>query len=107
MEREVIVVRVYVSEADRGGKTSLVHEIFSRLHDAHRVRGLTVFRGIAGFGASGEVHAADLLRWTADLPIVIEFFDEPAVVEAALAALKDLLPVGHVLHWPARCVCST
>ena len=107
MERDVMVVRIYLSEADQGRRTTLVREIFSRLHDTHQVRGLTVFRGIAGFGSSGEVHSADLLRWTADLPLVIEFFDEPERVEAALAAIAALLPAGHVLRWPARCLCAT
>lgn len=105
MEQDIAVVRIYLSEADQGRRTSLVHEIFSRLHDTHQVRGLTVFRGIAGFGSSGEVHSADLLRWTADLPLVIEFFDTPQRVDAALLALAELLPQGHVLRWPARCLC--
>ncbi len=61
------------------------------------MKGVTVFRGIAGFGASGAVHAADLLRLTADLPIVIEFFDEPEVAQAAMKLLNGLVPDGHVV----------
>ena len=60
-----------------------MQEILNILHDQQRVLGVVVFRGIAGFGDSGEVHASDMLRLNVDLPLVIEFFDKPAVVRAA------------------------
>jgi PII-like signaling protein len=49
------------------------------------------------------VHAADLLRLTVDLPIVIEFYDKPEVAEAAMELLKGLVPDGHVIWWRANC----
>lgn len=61
--------------------------------------------GIAGFGSKGEVHSADLLRLTANLPLVIEFFDEPQVVEAAIKAIDGLVPAGRIVTWQARCNC--
>ena len=105
MEKNVTMVRIYVSEADHGRRTNLMEEIFSLLHDEHRVHGVTVFRGIAGFGTKGEVHSADLLRLTANLPLVIEFFDEPAVVRSALKVLNGLIPAGHMVQWSALCSC--
>ncbi|MBN9078439.1 MAG: hypothetical protein BGN87_08255 [Rhizobiales bacterium 65-79] len=103
MSSEVIVVRIYLHETEHGRRTTLQQEILTLLHDQHRVRGVTVFRGIAGFGASGTVHAADLLRLTVDLPIVIEFYDEPEVAEAAMKLLNGLVPDGHVIWWSASC----
>ncbi len=79
-----------------------MREILSILHDRHAVQGVTVFRGIAGFGADGEVHADDMLRLTIDLPLVIEFFDEPEVAEAAIHLLDDLVPGGRIVSWPAK-----
>jgi PII-like signaling protein len=38
-----------------------------------------------------------------DLPLVIEFFDTPAVVQAVLALLKDLVPEGRTVSWQATC----
>jgi uncharacterized protein len=38
-----------------------------------------------------------------DLPIVIEFYDEPAVAQAAIALLGGLVPAGHIVHWRASC----
>lgn len=102
MKEDMLLVRIYLSEADHGKKHNLLDEIMAVLHDKHRVHGVTVFRGIAGFGSKGVVHSADLLRITQKLPLVVEFFDEPAVVEAALAALDDLLPSGHLVSWPVQ-----
>jgi len=103
MDRQMVLVRVYLSEADQGKKHNLLDEVMELLHDKHRVHGVTVFRGIAGFGAKGVVHSADLLRLAQRLPLVVEFFDEPAVVDEALKALHGLLPSGHIISWPVSC----
>jgi PII-like signaling protein len=100
---DVTVTRIYLKEADHGKRKTLMEEILSILHDQHRVRGVVVFRGIAGFGSKGEVHAADMLRLTVDLPIVIEFFDQPQVVAAAVKLLEDLVPADHIVQWAAQC----
>jgi PII-like signaling protein len=101
MSDDMLMVRIYLSEADHGKRRALMQEILTLLHDRHAVQGVTVFRGIAGFGASGEVHADDLLRLNVDLPLVIEFFDEPKVAEAAIGLLDDLVPKAHIVSWLA------
>jgi PII-like signaling protein len=102
MSNDILMVRVYLSEADHGKRKTLMQEILTLLQERHAVQGVTVFRGIAGFGASGEVHADDILRINVDLPLVIEFFDEPKVAEAAIGLLDDLVPGGHIVSWPAK-----
>jgi PII-like signaling protein len=103
MATDVTIVRLYLSEADHGRRKNLMQEVLNILHDRQRVKGVTVFRGIAGFGDTGEVHAADILRIMVDLPIVIEFFDEPPVVTAVLKVLADLIPEGRTIWWSAKC----
>jgi hypothetical protein len=102
MSTDVLMVRIYLSEADHGRRRTLMREIFSLLHDRHAVQGVTVFRGVAGFGPDGEVHADDMLRLAVDLPLVIEFFDDPEIAEAAIHLLDDLVPGGHIVSWPAK-----
>ncbi len=102
MTNDILMVRIYLSEAEHGKRKTLMKEILSLLQDRHAVQGVTVFRGIAGFGASGEVRADDILRLNVDLPLVVEFFDEPKVAEAAIALLDDLVPGGHIVSWPAK-----
>ena len=94
---DVTVVRIYLTEGER-----LLKELLARLHDVEKVRGVTVFRGIAGFGRSGAMHSSSLLDLSLDLPLVVEFFDTPGKVQRILNHLKDLLPPGHVVFWPAQ-----
>ena len=102
MSTDVLMVRIYLSEADHGRRKTLMREIFSILHDRHAVKGVTVFRGVAGFGAVGEVHADDMLRLSVDLPLVIEFFDEPRVAKTAIHLVDNPVPQGHIVSWPAE-----
>lgn len=103
MEEEITVVRIYLKESDQGRKKSLMEEILNILQDQHKMHGVTVFRGIAGFGSRGAVHSADLLRLMVDLPLVIEFYDRSVVADAAIALLSDLVPAGHIVRWRATC----
>ena len=101
MANDITIVRIYLREADKGRRESLMNEILKLLHDEHRVRGVTVFRGVAGFGDTDEMHGADLLHSLTRLPLVIEFFDTSAKVEAAIDVLNGLLPPEHIISWTA------
>ena len=105
--KDISIVRIYIQEGDKLRGHELMQEIFSLLHDQHKVHGVTVFRGIAGFGAKGTVHSADLLRISAHLPLVMEFFDEPGTIDAALSELQKMVPPGHIVRWEAQCNCDT
>jgi PII-like signaling protein len=102
MSNDILMVRIYLTEGNHGKRKTLMQEILTLLQERHAVQGVTVFRGIAGFGASGEVRADDILRINVDLPLVIEFFDAPNVAEAAIGLLGDLVPGGHIVSWPAK-----
>lgn len=102
MASEVTIVHIYLHEADHGRRKSLMQEILNILQDQHCVQGVTVFRGIAGLGETGEVRASDILRIMVDLPLVIEFFDEPPTVEAVLSSLRNLVPQGRIVAWTAK-----
>jgi uncharacterized protein len=85
-----------------------MQEIFKLLHDQHKVQGVTVFRGMAGFGSrGGEVHADDLLRLIVHLPLVLEFYDDPEVVASLLSRIQQMVPAGHIVSWTAQCDCSS
>lgn len=96
-ESEVMVVRVYLHEAK-----AHMEELLQYLHDESKVRGVTVFRGITGFGNSGEYHSSKLIDMSLDLPIVIEFYDEPEKVAAIIEHLNTKVKPGHIVYWPAK-----
>ncbi len=96
---DVTYVRIYLTEGE--GHMS---DLLARLHDEEQVKGVTVFRGISGFGKSGKVHSSSLLDISLDLPVVIEFFDEPGKVATILEHLHDNIEPGHIVSWPATLV---
>ena len=92
----VTVARIYVTEGNH-----LHKKIFERLHDEHKVQGVTVYRAVTGFGKSGKTHSSSLLDVSFDLPVVIEFFDTAEKVATALESISDLVAPGHVLTFAA------
>jgi PII-like signaling protein len=94
---EITMVRLYLHE----GETQL-ETLLKRLRDWEKLRGLTVFRGIAGFGDSGKIHEAKWTDLAMDLPIVVEFFDSPDKVSAILGHLEGLVKPEHMVWWQAQ-----
>ncbi|MDJ0741127.1 MAG: DUF190 domain-containing protein [Gammaproteobacteria bacterium] len=95
-QNDVTMVRVYCSE--KGHQHQAVIDL---LHREHRVAGVTAFRGIAGFGRSGQMHDAGLLDVSLDLPVIVEFFDRPDIVAGVLPIISEMVGPGHVVSWPA------
>lgn len=96
-DTDVLVVRIYLHEAKLQ-----MEEFLKYLHDDKKVRGVTVFRGITGFGMSGEYHSSKLIDMSLDLPVVIEFFDELEKAKAIIEELNNRIKPGHIVHWPAK-----
>lgn len=92
----VKVVRVYLTES-----SGLLTQLVRYLREEIEIRGITVFRGISGFGDSGE-HNVSLLSLAMDLPIVLEFFDSADKVKLALAYLSDYVEKEHILVFDAK-----
>jgi PII-like signaling protein len=96
---DVTFVRIYLTESE-----GLMEDLLKRLHDEERVQGVTVFRGISGFGKSGKLHSSSLLDMSLDLPLVMEFFDVPQKVDGILEHIRKDIEPGHIVSWPATLV---
>ncbi|HEY9151200.1 MAG: DUF190 domain-containing protein [Gammaproteobacteria bacterium] len=95
--RKVSVVRIYLTEGE-----GLAQKLFQHLHDREKLRGVSLFRAISGFGGSGRVHSASLLDTSLDLPLVLEFFDDPERVDLVLEHIQDSIQPGHLVRWAAE-----
>ncbi|HFE38224.1 MAG TPA: DUF190 domain-containing protein [Gammaproteobacteria bacterium] len=94
---EVTIMRVYITEGE--GK---LNELLSFLKESQHVRGVTVFRGVAGFGPSGDIHLASLSDLSLDLPLVIEMFDEPGKMQRIFRDLCTKVKPGHIISWAGK-----
>ena len=96
---EVMFVRIYLTESE-----GILQDLLECLHDEKKVHGVTVFRGISGFGKSGKMHSSSLLDLSLDLPLVVEFFDVPEKVNDILGYISKKIQPGHIIYWPATLV---
>lgn len=93
---DVMVVRIYITESSH-----LLNKIVSYLKTESKIRGVSVFRAISGFGETSN-HTASLLDLSLNLPLVIEFFDHKDKVEIALEHLNETVKHEHIIFWNAK-----
>lgn len=98
-DNTITMVRVYLTE----GETQL-KSLLKRLRDWEKLKGVTVFRGISGFGESGVIHSSDIIDLSLNLPIVVEFFDEPEKINDIIEHLSGTIKPGHIVKWTATTV---
>lgn len=93
----VRVVRIYLTEGDKK-LSSLMHF----LRDEQNISGVTLFRGISGYGQSGVMHSASFSDLIPDLPLVLEFFDTLEVFDSIREKLNAMIEPGHMISWLAE-----
>lgn len=87
---------IFVGESDRWHHRSLTAEILHRAHHAGLAGG-SVFRGVAGFGASGLVHTTHVLSLSDDLPMAVVIVDAAERIQGFLPQLDELISEGLVI----------
>jgi hypothetical protein len=92
----VTVARIYLREGEH-----LLAKLIKFLHDEEKVSGVTLFRGITGFGPDGKIHTASLIDLSLDLPLVVEFYDAPDRVDAVVQHLIHKMNLPHIVTWSA------
>lgn len=98
MKTETVrVARVYLTEADHQLK-----QMMQYLHDSEKIAGATAFRGVEGYGQSGEIHDSSLIDLSFDLPITVEFFDNSNNVLSVIEYLKEHFNVTQAISWLAE-----
>jgi len=99
-------VWIFIKENDQWHHTPLFLAILEFLrHEG--VAGATVIRGIAGFGARGQIHTATLVELGAELPIVIIFVDRADRVARIMPQLTTMVQVGLISTTPVHVIQTT
>ena len=88
---EVIFVKIYITESSH-----MLNTIIKYLKNDAKIRGISVFRAISGFGDTGN-HTASLIDLSLDLPLSIEFFDSKEKIEPALEHLSGIIKYEHIV----------
>ena len=80
-------LRIYLSEKDHYQHKPL-YEWIVHTADELKMAGVTVLRGIEGFGAHHHIHTVKLLRFSIELPIIIEVVDNEERIEEFLGSIE-------------------
>lgn len=88
-------VTIYIGESDKWQRKPLYIAILELLK-REDCAGATVTRAIAGFGAHSRIHTASLVDLSSDLPLVIEWVDNPARVERVMPSLREMVSEGLI-----------
>src|SRR5215472_5633343 len=90
LEGERTLVRIFIGDAGKWHQTPLDRALVERLR-REGFAGVTVLRGVSGFGARSIVHTANLVDLSGDLPIVIEVVEDDEHVQRLLGILDEML----------------
>jgi PII-like signaling protein len=94
-EGERTLMRVYLGESDKWHGKNLFEEIVQLLR-REKFSGVTVLRGITGFGSTSRLHTEKILRLSQDLPIVLEVVETAERIQQILPRLDELLDGGMI-----------
>ena len=89
------LVTVYLNSTDQWRGQSLYTAIVQLCKD-RGIAGVTVFRGVEGFGGGGRIHTSRLLELSENLPLRIDIVDIAERVGPLLSALDEMITEGLV-----------
>ena len=96
---DVLIVRIYITESSK-----LLNRIVDYLKNDAKIRGISVFRAISGYGETGD-HTSSLLDLSLDLPLTLEFFDhDKDKIEEAINHLGTIVKPEHIVFWEAKAI---
>ncbi|MBF0559562.1 MAG: DUF190 domain-containing protein [Nitrospirae bacterium] len=86
---------IYVDETDKH-KGLPLYEVLMELFYSNKISGVTVFRGVAGYGMHRVLHTSKMLELSTTLPLKIEAVDTEAVISKVLPEVSALVKKGLV-----------
>jgi len=90
------LMRIFIGENDRWRGKSLYDAVVESLR-TNDIAGVTVYRGICGYGAHRRFHKEKRLSLSQDLPIILSVIDEEAKLRAYLPILEQMVEEGLVV----------
>ena len=90
------LLKIYVSEDSVYKGHNLYNAVVYKLKELG-IAGVTVTRGIEGYGKGKAVHTTRILELSSSLPIIIEAADTAEKIEEAIPAMEEMVNEGLIL----------
>ena len=94
-EGERTLMRIHIGESDKWHGKPLYEAIVEMLRK-EKFSGVTVLRGVAGYGGSSVYHTDKILRLSQDLPIILEIVEATERIEQILPRLDAMVEGGLI-----------
>jgi uncharacterized protein len=94
-EGERTLMRIHIGESDKWHGRPL-HEAIVEMLRKDGFSGVTVLRGVGGFGSSSVYHTDKLLRLSQDLPIILEVIEAQERIDQILPRLDEMVDGGLI-----------
>ncbi len=94
-EGEQTLMRIHIGESDKWHGKPLYEAIVEMLRK-DGFSGVTVLRGVAGYGGSSIYHTDKILRLSQDLPIILEVIESAEFIEKILPRLDEMVEGGLI-----------
>jgi PII-like signaling protein len=94
-EGERTLMRIHIGESDKWHGKPLYEAIVEMLRK-EKFSGVTVLRGVAGYGGSSIYHTDKILRLSQDLPIILEIVESTERIEQILPRLDEMVEGGLI-----------
>jgi len=95
-EGKAKLMRIYIGENDKWNGKPLYEGIVSGLR-AHDIAGVTVYRGILGYGANRRIHKDAALSLSHDRPILLSIVDTEEKLRGFMPVLDQMVQQGLVV----------
>jgi PII-like signaling protein len=103
IEGEPVLMRIFIGERDRWEWRPLYIALVE-LFRSKGLAGATVLKGAAGFGPDSILHTAGILKFSVDLPIVIEVVDGGERLESLLPEVDRMMKGGLITMEKVRVI---
>lgn len=90
------LLKIYVSEDSRYKRRNLYNEVVFKLKELG-IAGVTVTRGIEGYGEGKAIHTTRILELSSSLPIIIEAIDTADQIKKAIPVIEEMVNEGMVM----------
>ena len=95
LEGKAKMLRVHFGEDDQWQGRPLYQAIVERCRKLD-IAGATVYRGIAGYGASTIIRRSHLFHFSSDAPILIQIVDTAENIQRLIPALDEMVHEGLI-----------
>ncbi len=95
LESTAKMMRILIGEQDRWQDKPLYEALVHALR-ANEIAGVTVYRGILGYGANRRMHKDSALKLSHDAPILLTVVDSEAKLRAFFPVLDQMVKQGVV-----------